>query len=137
MKCKFFHYYQQCKFGEYCSYSHQATQNDLVLMDMKLKIEQLENTVKEQGTESNEMKTKIVHLENENTNFKNELENILKIIKDVTEKAIVDATKSLVKRMSDQQESLEVYTNTIISSLQEQMTITSNLSDSTLQPLIL
>ena len=39
--------------------------------------------------------------------------------------------------MSDQQESLEVYTNTIISSLQEQMTIASNLSDSTSQPPIL
>ena len=68
------------------------------------------------------MKEKILQLEVDILNVKIKPENILDNVKIMIENAAVQATKSIVKQMSDQQEMLEAHTKEVLNTVQEQMT---------------
>ena len=85
---------------------------------VKSEIKRLDNSNKEQETEVDDLKAKILKLEKENCDLKSQLDNVHSTLKNVMEKAITDVTESLVQRISLQQKTMENQTNSLISSIQ-------------------
>ena len=117
-ECKFFNQYSKCKFSEYCSYSHVLKATDR-LSDSRLQY--LEKLASEQTQSISGMQDKIIELENENENLKEELGNLRDSIKVVIEKAVSETSNIYFQKMVEQQKSMEVYTNKIVDSLQNEI----------------
>ena len=98
---------------------------------MKSEIERLDNSNKEQETEVDDLKAKLRKLEKENCDLKSQLDNVHSTLKNVMEKAITDVTESLVQRISLQQKTMENQTNSLISSLEDQISLLTNMFNTT------
>ena len=96
-------------------------QSDVDVIDLVSRIEQLETLVVDQRKELESMKVRTEFLENENSNVKLQLENVLDNIKSVTEKAIKSTTENVLNQMLNNQKLMETQTNDRFNSLNKEL----------------
>ena len=113
-KCNFFYHYGRCKFGEACSYSHtlaedsQVIENRLMALESRLKSQ--EDVIAVQNNELDELKSKVLLLEKENIEMKQQVSNLIDSMKVTIPKAVVDATQPVILKLTMQQTSFEKQT---------------------------
>ena len=119
--CKYFDEYQRCKFGEFCSFSHieKVFKPDIVT----IRLDALEEKMKEKDSEIEALNEKLVQLEENNKVLKIEL---TKAIENVTKSAMKEGTDTLVDIFNQKQDDLEKRSNASLDALHQQLSILSN-----------
>ena len=137
--CKYFQEYKRCKFGEFCSFSHDSEYHihdhvpNNVTTDIQNRLEMLENKIKEKDNQIENLIEEIDAIKKENTVAKEELS---KALEKVVNPVVKEITETLIKTFSQKQDDLEQRTTATLDSLHEQLTMLSNvlLSPSNSQP---
>jgi len=101
---------------------------------MKKLIEDLQTVINKQSIKIDTVDSKIKDLESENSNLKNELENLLVNVKTVAEKAINESSAVLIQNMCDQQTSFESQTNLLLTTIEAKLATLSTSTNLTSKP---
>ena len=125
-KCKFYQEYRRCKFGDYCSYSHEVKElfplNNMD--DIKERLEALEKDVKVKEAEIKALKEEIVKTQKETNEWKSEFKVT---IENITKAVLEQVTESLVNVVNKKQDEIEERNSAQLDSLHEQLTLLSSL----------
>ena len=130
--CKYFDQYQRCKFGEFCSFSHEIrTHESDDITNMKEKLSKFENDISERDLEIDILKEKL-------RNVEEKLDKTLESIKTVIDIVVKEALDVFTKTVAKQQDEAEKRSETIFKTFQNQIssitdllrTSTNNLSSS-------
>ena len=133
-QCKYFIKFGQCKFSFSCSFVHEEifpvnrqhcdSRNDKKACESSMDF--LEEDLQKQSIDATEMEAKLKTVEDENAKLRMEIDNVKNCVKDIIENVVKHTTEAILGKLNEQQIAYESRTNSLIGSLESQITALSD-----------